>query len=164
MDGEPVEGVGTVPLVNFATRCRHLIEVSLAPERLPAHVTEFYFTLSAFFSADLSCFKRPWVRFFNADVPSHQLTRYEIPRTDTQAVVVCSLTRVGGRWDVLTFGAPCKGSARNYAPIVRAVKEDCGQDNLSRARRAQRARGWLVVWWCCDSSGSLSLNSVSWAL
>eukprot|EP00928_Gymnodinium_smaydae_P049116 TRINITY_DN3292_c0_g1_i1.p1 TRINITY_DN3292_c0_g1~~TRINITY_DN3292_c0_g1_i1.p1 ORF type:complete len:451 (+),score=61.02 TRINITY_DN3292_c0_g1_i1:3-1355(+) len=101
---------------------KHIMNVDLS--LLPAGVNHMYFLLSAFNCDDISAFRRPWVRLMNADQPGHQLTEYNIDKAgDAQAVVMCSLCRSSGPWEVKAIGVTCNGNIKDYAPLVAACRD-----------------------------------------
>lgn len=98
----------------------HVIRVRLA--QLPDHVTDCFFTLSAYNCRDLSLFRQPSMRLFDADCPSHLLTTYEVADAGhASAVVVCALTRSREAWTVRGFSRTCDATVRDYAPLEAAI-------------------------------------------
>ena len=83
---------------------RHEITVHLP--KVEKKVTDLFFTLSAYNCGDLSLFKAPSIRFFDA-FDDTELAKYTVSSCGgAQAVVLANLQRTaGGSWRVRTFVA-----------------------------------------------------------
>ena len=73
----------------------HIIHVEL--QKIPANVTNVFFTLSAWNSPTISHFKNPSMKFFELSNPTKMLCTDQTKSAGhRQAIVMCSLTRRGG--------------------------------------------------------------------
>ena len=89
----------------------HTINVML--ESLPATTDKLFFTLSAWNSPNISKFKHPSLRFFDAKEPNKRLCSDQmqlIPK-------LCSLAKINGSWKVFRLRTPSAGNAKNYGPL-----------------------------------------------
>jgi len=116
-------------LDNYRKCGRRTMDVTLA--KIPQKNTEFYFSLSAPISGDISRYKELTVHILDSDNLGHQLARIQIPQVspdDTgEAIVTCCMFNEGnGCWGVSGVGSASSGSARDYRPILlclRAIQE-----------------------------------------
>merc|ERR1719230_566959 len=85
---------------------------------LPREITDLVFVLSAYECRDLSKFRSPSMKIFNAECPGHMLCSYSVADAGTaSAVVVCTLTREGDIWTVRAHSRVGDGTVRDYTPI-----------------------------------------------
>eukprot|EP00928_Gymnodinium_smaydae_P011814 TRINITY_DN14323_c0_g1_i2.p1 TRINITY_DN14323_c0_g1~~TRINITY_DN14323_c0_g1_i2.p1 ORF type:complete len:739 (+),score=79.25 TRINITY_DN14323_c0_g1_i2:145-2217(+) len=99
----------------------HVVRLRL--DRLPPNATDCFFVLSAYNCRDLSKFRDPNMKIFDAHSPSHMLTNYSVSEAGSNAaVVVCSLTRECKGWTVRAFGKSCDGTVIDYLPIEAAIR------------------------------------------
>mmetsp|Transcript_87984 Transcript_87984/g.152085 ORF Transcript_87984/g.152085 Transcript_87984/m.152085 type:complete len:528 (+) Transcript_87984:49-1632(+) len=113
-------------------RGSHAIRVRLSA--LPAYVTDCFFVLSAYYCRDLSRFVSPSMQLFDAQNPTHLLSRYSVfDAGSASAVTVCSLTREGDTWIVQAYSQTSDGTVRDYTPIEVTVAKI--QARYERVRR-----------------------------
>lgn len=113
-------------------RGSHAIRVRLSV--LPEYVTDCFFVLSAYHCRDLSRFVSPSMQLFDAQNPTHVLSRYSVyDAGSASAVTVCALSREGDTWIVQAYSQTCDGTVRDYAPIEDTVAKI--QARYDRARR-----------------------------
>ena len=94
----------------------HTINVKL--KSLPANVDKLFFTLSAYMSPNISKFKHPSLRFFDAKEPNKQLCSDQMQHAAySQAIIMCSLSKINGAWKVFSLRKPSAGNAMNYSPL-----------------------------------------------
>lgn len=100
----------------------HRMTLDLAA--LPLNVTDLYFVLSAYDSADLSVFPNPSVEIHDT-ASGRELTEYTISSAGhTQGIVMCSFSRTESRkWVVRKLGLPTSGNSKNYEPIRQTIQE-----------------------------------------
>ena len=98
----------------------HTINVSI--KSLPAHIDKLVFILSAWRSPNISKFRNPSLRFFDAKSPDVQLCSDEMSEAaDSQAIIMCCLTKRGGGWQVFSLKHLSAGNALNYEPLKRNI-------------------------------------------
>jgi len=98
----------------------HTINVKL--KSLPAAVDKLFFTLSAWNSPNISKYKNPSLRFFDAREPSKQLCSDHMQHAAySQAIIMCSLCKINGMWKVFSLRKLSAGNARNYAPLQQTI-------------------------------------------
>ena len=106
----------------------HTINVSI--KSIPPHIDKLVFTLSAWNSPNISKYPNPSLRFFDAKFPDKQLCSDEMSHAAfSQAIIMCSLSKRGGQWQVLSLKTRAGGNAKNYSPlqsrIVSLVQQGC---------------------------------------
>jgi stress response protein SCP2 len=98
----------------------HTINVSI--KSIPVHVDKLVFTLSAWRSPNISKFRNPSLKFFDAEFPDRQLCSDEMSEAaNSQAIVMCCLTNKGGGWQVFSLKNLSAGNAMNYEPLKRNI-------------------------------------------
>lgn len=98
----------------------HKINVKL--KSLPATVDKLFFTLSAWNSPNISKFKQPSLRFFDAKEPNKQLCSDQMQNAaHSQAIIMCSLSKINGAWKVFSLRTPSAGNAKNYGPLQQNI-------------------------------------------
>ena len=98
----------------------HTINVWL--KSLPATVDKLFFTLSAWNSPNISKFKRPSLRFFDAKEPNKQLCSDQMQNAAySQAIIMCSLSKINGSWKVFSLRTPSAGNAKGYDPLRQTI-------------------------------------------
>lgn len=101
-------------------RGHHTIDVKL--KNLPAAADKLFFTLSAWNSPNISKYKNPSLRFFNAKQPNEQLCSDQMQHAAySQAIIMCSLSKIDGVWKVFSLRTLSAGNAKNYAPLRQTV-------------------------------------------
>ena len=99
----------------------HTIDVTL--KNLPAAVDKLFFTLSAWNSPNISKYKNPSLRFFNAKEPNKQLCSDQMNHAaHSQAVIMCSLSKINGAWKVFSLRTLSAGNARDYSPLQQTIR------------------------------------------
>lgn len=98
----------------------HTINVKL--KSLPATVDKLFFTLSAWNSPNISKYKHPSLRFFDAKEPNKQLCSDQMQNAAySQAIIMCSLSKINGAWKVCSLRTPSAGNAMNYSPLQQKI-------------------------------------------
>ena len=98
----------------------HTINVWL--KSLPATVDKLFFTLSAWNSPNISKFKHPSLRFFDAKEPNKQLCSDQMQNAAySQAIIMCSLSKINGSWKVYSLRTLSAGNAKNYSPLQQTI-------------------------------------------
>jgi len=100
----------------------HTINVKL--KSLPATVDKLFFTLSAWSSPNISKFKHPSLRFFDAKEPNKQLCSDQMRNAAySQAIIMCSLSKINGSWKVFSLRTPSAGNVTYYDPLRQKIAE-----------------------------------------
>ena len=98
----------------------HTINVKL--KSLPSSVDKLFFTLSAYCSPNISKFKNPSLRFFDAKEPDKQLCSDRMDHAAySQAIIMCSLCKINHRWKVFSLRTRSAGNAKNYSPLQQTI-------------------------------------------
>jgi len=98
----------------------HTINVKL--KSLPAAVDKLFFTLSAWSSPNISKYKNPSLRFFDAKEPNKQLCSDQMQHAAySQAIIMCSLSKINGAWKVFSLRTLSAGNAMDYAPLQQTI-------------------------------------------
>ena len=98
----------------------HTIHVNL--KSLPANVDKLFFTLSAWNSPNISRYKNPSLRFFDAKEPNKQLCSDQMQHAAySQAIIMCSLSKIDGAWKVFSLRTLSAGNAKNYSPLQQTI-------------------------------------------
>jgi len=132
----------------------HVIRICLS--ELPDFVTDCFFVISAYNCRNLGLFRSLSMRLFDVQSPSRDpLSAFvKADAGNASAALVCALTRKVGVWSVRSFGRPCDGTIRDYAPIEETIAPL--QDNHSRWRR--RRHFVLLSWLFHSRRASLNDN------
>ena len=94
----------------------HTIHVSI--KSIPPHIDKLVFTLSAWNSPNISKYPNPSLRFFDANFPDKQLCSDEMSNAAfSQAIIMCSLSKREGIWQVISLKTPSAGNAKNYEAL-----------------------------------------------
>jgi len=98
----------------------HTINVKL--KSLPPAVDKLFFTLSAWNSPNISKYKNPSLRFFNAKEPNKQLCSDRMDHAaHSQAIIMCSLSKINGAWKVFSLRTLSAGNAKDYEPLQKTI-------------------------------------------
>ncbi|CAG2221485.1 unnamed protein product [Mytilus edulis] len=98
----------------------HKIEVCI--HNMPSAITHLFFTLSAWKSPNLSKYKRPSLKFYEASRPEVSLGNTTFTHAKhSQAVIMCSMSREGGRWEIYELGKLSAGNVRRYGPLKTSI-------------------------------------------
>ena len=98
----------------------HTINVKL--KSLPSSVDKLFFTLSAWNSANISKYKNPSLRFFDAKEPNKQLCSDRMDNAAySQAIIMCSLCKINHRWKVFSLRTLSAGNAKNYSSLQQTI-------------------------------------------
>ena len=98
----------------------HTINVKL--KSLPSSVDKLFFTLSAYGSPNISKFKNPSLRFFDAKEPDKQLCSDRMDHAAySRAIIMCSLCKINHRWKVFSLRTLSAGNAKNYSPLQQTI-------------------------------------------
>lgn len=101
---------------------KQTMQVDLA--LLPKAVDTVFFVLAAYHCDDISLFPSPQVRLCNTDRPDHHLMEYNIEKAGaSQALVMCSLSKSAGSWQVEAIGSSCRGNVTNYTELIKACRQ-----------------------------------------
>ncbi len=99
----------------------HFINIDL--HKIPANITHFFFTLSAWDSPTVSSYPNPSLRFYKESEPGKMLCEDTITKLNySQAIVMAWVTRQGGHWCVFSAGKASAGNARNYSCLVSTIR------------------------------------------
>ncbi|XP_068701782.1 uncharacterized protein [Montipora foliosa] len=100
----------------------HTISVKL--KSLPAAVNKLFFTLSAWNSPNISKYKKPSLRFFDARKPNQQLCSDEMQHAAySQAIIMCCLSKINGSWKVFSLRTLSAGNAKNYSSLQMKITD-----------------------------------------
>lgn len=92
-------------------RGRHRMNIRLTS--LPVHIDKVFFTLSSWSSSSIKSYRTPTLQFYDTNYPNKQLCSEEFGRAiDAEAVIMCSVCRVDGRWKVYSLGVPSRGNIK----------------------------------------------------
>lgn len=98
----------------------HTINVKL--KDLPINVDKLFFTLSAWNSPNISSYKNPSLRFFDAKEPNKQLCSDQMEHAAySQAIIMCSLSKIDGVWNVFSLRTLSAGNAKSYLPLQQTI-------------------------------------------
>ena len=98
----------------------HTINVKL--KSLPDKIDKLFFTLSAFILPNISKYKNPSLRFFDAREPAKQLCSDQMEHAaHSQAIIMCCLSKINGAWRVFSLRTLSAGNAMNYAPLKETI-------------------------------------------
>ena len=98
----------------------HTINVKL--KSLPSSVDKLFFTLSAWNSPNISKYKNPSLRFFDAKEPNKQLCSDQMQyAVYSQAIIMGSLCKINHSWKVLSLRKQSAGNAKNYSPLQQTI-------------------------------------------
>ena len=98
----------------------HTINVKL--KSLPAAVDKLFFTLSAWNSPNISKYRNPSLRFFDAKEPNKQLCSDQMQHAaHSQAIIMCSLCKINNGWKVFSLRTLSAGNAKNYTPLQQTI-------------------------------------------
>ncbi|PFX14609.1 hypothetical protein AWC38_SpisGene21218 [Stylophora pistillata] len=98
----------------------HTIRVQL--KSLPSNINKLFFTLSAWSSPNISKYPNPSLRFFDAKEPNKQLCSDQMGHAaHSQAVIMCSLSKIDGVWKVFSLRTLSAGNANNYSPLQQTI-------------------------------------------
>ena len=98
----------------------HTISVQL--KSLPININKLFFTLSAWNSPNISKYRNPSLRFFDAKEPNKQLCSDQMGHAAySQAVIMCSLSKIDGVWKVFSLRTLSAGNAKDYSPLQQTI-------------------------------------------
>ena len=102
-------------------------KITVFIKSIPAKIDNLIFTLSAYRSSNISKYRKPSVKFFDKNFPDKQLCSDEMSRAaNSQAIIMCSLSRKNGVWHAVSLKIPASGNVNNYDPlkteIVRLIR------------------------------------------
>lgn len=104
-------------------RGHHTINVKL--KSLPTYIDKLFFTLSAWNSPNISKYKNPSLRFFDAKEPTKQLCSDEMQKAAySQAIIMCALLKIVRTWNVFrlkTLNTLSAGNAKDYTPLKQTI-------------------------------------------
>lgn len=107
----------------------HTINVKL--KSLPSTIDKLFFTLSAWNSPNISKYKNPRMRFFDPREPEAELCGYQMEHAgQSQAVILCSLSKINEGWKVLSPCLLSAGNARDYTPLKQTISERIIKEKL----------------------------------
>ncbi|XP_013410155.1 uncharacterized protein LOC106173543 [Lingula anatina] len=109
-------------LNDFTKTGHHTINVKL--KNLPSNISHLFFTLSAWNSPNISKYPSPSLNFFEASNKSKSLCNTTFVHAGlSQAVIMCSVSRVDGAWQIFESGKLSRGNAKNYEPIKATINK-----------------------------------------
>ncbi|PFX18305.1 uncharacterized protein LOC111339739 [Stylophora pistillata] len=98
----------------------HTINVKL--KDFPSNIDKLFFTLSAWNSPNISSYLNPSLRFFDAKKPNKQLCSDQMEHAAySQAIIMCSLSKIDGVWNVFSLRTLSAGNAKNYLPLQQTI-------------------------------------------
>ena len=107
----------------------HTINVKL--KSLPSDIDKLFFTLSAWDSPNMSKYKNPRMRFFDPREPEVELCSYQMEHAaHSQAVVLCSLSKINDGWKVISPCLLSAGNAMDYTPLKQTISERIIKEKL----------------------------------
>lgn len=99
----------------------HTIDLHLG--KIPKNITHLFFTLSAWRSPTISKFRNPSLKFYDAINKKKDLCSTSFTHANSsQAVIMCSLSKKNGRWQIYESGKLSAGNAKDYDPLVNTIK------------------------------------------
>jgi stress response protein SCP2 len=99
---------------------QHTINVSL--KSLQNRIDTLVFTLSSWNAPSLSHFKNLSLQFFDKKIPEKMLCSDEMGHAaDSQAIIMCCLTKRKSVWEVLSLKTLSRGNAKNYEPLKATI-------------------------------------------
>ncbi|XP_063446841.1 uncharacterized protein LOC134726371 [Mytilus trossulus] len=100
----------------------HTIDVHIS--KIPHDVTHLFFTLSAWNSPSISKYPNPSLKFFKASNRQNNLCKTSFSDAgNSQAVIMCSVSKSYGRWKIFESGQLSAGNAKDYNPLVATITE-----------------------------------------
>jgi len=92
-------------------RGRHRMNIRLTS--IPHNIDKVFFTLSSWNSPSIASYRTPRLQFYDTAHPNKQLCSEEFDRAiNAEAVIMCSVCRVNGRWKVYSLGVPSSGNTK----------------------------------------------------
>ncbi|XP_038050107.1 uncharacterized protein LOC119723498 [Patiria miniata] len=109
--------------MNSVTRTgHHLMNVDL--HQVPSTFTHIFFTLSSWQSPTIAKFPNPSLRFYEESDPNTMLCEDTITKTNqSQAIVMCWLSRNKGKWCVYSAGKASAGNSEDYKPLYATITD-----------------------------------------
>ncbi|XP_045193849.2 uncharacterized protein LOC123549653 [Mercenaria mercenaria] len=95
-------------------------------KHVPHSITHLYFILSSWRSPNLSAFKNPSLKFYEASNDNANLCETTFTHAlNSQAVIMCSVVRTGMKWQIFecSTGSLVGGNAKRYNPIRARIEE-----------------------------------------
>ncbi|XP_052068624.1 uncharacterized protein LOC127707904 isoform X2 [Mytilus californianus] len=106
---------------DFRKQGHHTIDVFL--QNIPADITHLFFTLSAWSCPNISKYRKPSLNFFEASKPNKSLCETSFRHANnSQAVVMCSVSRKDGNWKIFQSGKLSSGNAHKYGPLKETIR------------------------------------------
>ena len=100
----------------------HTIEAKL--EKLPDRITQLYFVLSSYRSPTIGNYPNPSFKMVDKTQPDKALCSYQLGQAaDSQAVIMCCISRGTQGWEVFQIGKLCDGNVDDYEPIKKSITE-----------------------------------------
>lgn len=98
----------------------HTIDVHIS--KIPHDVTHLFFTLSAWNSPSISKYPNPSLNFFKASNHQNNLCKTSFSHAgNSQAVIMCSVSKPYGRWKIFESGKLSAGNAKDYDPLEETI-------------------------------------------
>ena len=96
---------------------RHQVKVNL--KAVPSHVDKLVFTLSAWAAATISEYPYYRLNFYDVNFPGQPLCSSKVDDRlkDYKSIIMCSLSKKNGRWEVIEVKKESDGFTRNYFPL-----------------------------------------------
>ena len=93
-------------------------------DKLPAEITQLYFVLSSFKSPTIGHFPNSSYKMVDVTQPDKALCSYQLKRAaNSQAVIMCCVSRDNQVWKVIEIGRLSQGSTGNYDPIEYSIAQ-----------------------------------------
>lgn len=106
----------------------HTIHVYL--KQIPREITHLFFTLSAYFSPNISKYPNPSLKFYEASDMKKDLCNTTFTQAkNSEAVIMCSLSKNSqGIWQIFESGKLSAGNAMDYEPLKSTISNliSCG--------------------------------------
>ncbi|CAB4033393.1 Ubiquitin-60S ribosomal L40, partial [Paramuricea clavata] len=98
----------------------HTIKVSI--KSIPDNISTLVFALSAWNAPNISKYPNPSLKFFDARCPNRQLCDDRMEDVAySQAIIMCFLTKRGGKWRVVSVKRPSAGNAKDYELLQKTI-------------------------------------------
>ena len=100
----------------------HFIMAEL--DKLSSEITQLYFVLSSYISPTIGHFTSHHFELIDKTQPDKPLCAYKLEQAaDSQAVIMCCVSRVSQGWEVVQIGKLSEGNVNDYNPIEKSIHE-----------------------------------------
>ncbi len=92
--------------------------INVLIKKIPSHINQLVFTLSAWSLPNISSFPNPSLKFFDARFPDIQLCDDKMEHAaNSQAIIMCFFTNRGGKWRIVRVKHLSAGNANDYESL-----------------------------------------------